>query len=119
MIGVRQGPTARDPETVALLFDTVCRQVNPEHGLTQPVTFQWLFTDADVSPWYLTVNNGSSVVESGDAESPDLRLRVSYQDWVDIVGQRLNPLRALATGRLRARGNPRAFAQLAKVFPRS
>jgi ribonucleotide reductase beta subunit family protein with ferritin-like domain len=118
LIGVRQGPSERDPETVALLFDTVCRQVNPEHGLTHPVTFQWHFTDPDVSPWHLTVNNGSSVVEPGDAESPDLRLRVSYQDWVDIVGQRLNLLRALATGRLRTRGNPRALVALTKAFPR-
>src|SRR5271165_2036627 len=104
VIGVRQGPSARDPETVAMVFDTVRRQVNPEHGLTRPVTFQWQFTDPDVSPWHLTVNNSSSVAEQGDAPSPDLRLRLSYQDWVDIVGQRLNPLRALATGRLRARG---------------
>jgi len=118
VIGVRQGPSARDPETVAMVFDTVRRQVNPEHGLTRPVTFQWQFTDPDVSPWHLTVNNSSSVAEQGDAPSPDLRLRLSYQDWVDIVGQRLNPLRALATGRLRARGNPRALGQLTKVFPR-
>ncbi len=118
VIGVRQGPSARGPETVALLFDTVRRQVNPEHGLKHPVTFQWEFTDPDISPWHLTVNNGSSAVERGTASSPDLRLRLSYQDWADMVGQRLNPLRALATGRLRARGNPLALVALSKVFPR-
>ena len=118
LIGVREGPSARDPETVALLFDTVRRQVNPEHGLRRPVTFQWEFTDQDVADWHLTVNNGSSVAEQGDVSSPDVRLRVSYQDWVDIVGQRLNPLRAIAAGRLRPRGNPRALAQFTKVFPR-
>ncbi len=118
VIGVREGPTLRDHETVALLFDTIRRQVNPRHGLTRPTTFQWEFTDPDVPTWHLTVNNGSSTVEQGEAPNPDLRLRLSYQDWVDLVGERLDPLRAIATGRLRPRGNPLALRRLGKVFPR-
>ncbi len=119
VIGVRERPTQRDPETVALLFDTIRRQVNPNHGLKRATTFQWEFTDPDVPTWHLTVNNGSSSAQEGEASSPDLRLRLSYQDWVDIVGQRLDPVRAVATGRLRPRGNPLALARLGKVFPRS
>src|ERR1700704_1194083 len=118
VIGVREGPSKRDPETVALLFDTIRRQVNPEHGLKRATTFQWEFTDADVAPWHLTVDNGSSVVAPGEAANPDLRLRLSYQDWPDIVGERLDPLRAVATGRLRPPGHPLALARLRKVFPR-
>jgi ribonucleotide reductase beta subunit family protein with ferritin-like domain len=118
VIGVREGPSKRDPETVALLFDTIRRQVNPDHGLKRPTTFQWEFTDPDVPTWHLTVANGSSTVEQGEAPKPDLRLRLAYQDWIDIVGERLDPRRALALGRLRPRGNPLAFRRLAKVFPR-
>ncbi|HEV2998886.1 MAG TPA: ribonucleotide-diphosphate reductase subunit beta [Solirubrobacteraceae bacterium] len=119
IIGVREGPSSRDPEVLELLFDTIRRQVNPEHGLRRPTIFQWEFTDPDIPTWHLTVNNGSSTVEQGEALSPDLRLRVSYQDWVDIIGDRLNPLKAMATGRLRPRGNPLALAKLTKVFPQS
>jgi hypothetical protein len=118
VIGVREGPSLRDPDTVALLFDTIARQVNPKHGLRRPTTFQWEFTDPDVSTWHLTVENGSSAVAPGQAPKPDLRLRLSYQDWVDIVGERLDPLRAVVTGRLRPRGNPLALGRLGKVFPR-
>ena len=119
IIGVRQGPSDRDPETLALMFDTIRRQVNPQHGLRKPTTFQWEFTDPDVATWHLTVNNGSSEVAEGEAARPDLRLRLSYQDWADIVGERLDPVRAVGTRRLRPRGNPLALAHLAKVFPRS
>jgi ribonucleotide reductase beta subunit family protein with ferritin-like domain/putative sterol carrier protein len=118
VIGVREGPSDRDPKTLAMLFDTIRRQVNPNHGLKRPTTFQWDFTDPDVSPWHLTVENGTSLVEQGEAAKADLRLRLSYQDWVDIVGERLDPLRAVATGRLRPRGNPLALARLSRVFPR-
>jgi putative sterol carrier protein len=118
VIGVREGPSKRDPETVELLFDTIRRQVNPNHGLRRATTFQWEFSDPDIPTWHLTVNNGSSSVAQGEALSPDLRLRLSYQDWVDMVGQRLDPLKAIATGRLRPRGNPLILARLSKVFPR-
>src|SRR5207248_1590358 len=109
ILGVREGPSLRDPETVAMMFDTVRRQVNPDHGLKRPTTFQWEFTDPDIATWHLKVDNGSSAVAEGAAEAPDLRLRLAYQDWADIVGQRLDPLRAVATGRLRPRGNPMAL----------
>lgn len=99
------------------MFDTIRRQVNPAHGLKRPITFQWEFTDPDIPTWHLTVENGSSSVAEGTAPNPDLRMRLSYQDWVDIVGERLDPRRAMLTGRLRPRGNPLALARLAKVFP--
>jgi hypothetical protein len=117
ILGVREGPSKRDSETVALLFDTIRRQVNPHHGLSRPTTFQWEFTDPDIPTWHLVVDNGSSHVEQGEALSPDLRLRVAYQDWVDIIGQRLDPRRAMLAGKLRPRGNPLALGRLAKVFP--
>jgi hypothetical protein len=118
IIGVREGPSKRDPETVALLFDTIRRQVNPDHGLKRPTTFQWEFTDPEVPTWHLRVDNGSSTVQQGAATKPDLRLRVSYQDFVDIVGERLDPLRAMARGRLRPKGSPLAMRRLTRVFPR-
>jgi ribonucleotide reductase beta subunit family protein with ferritin-like domain/putative sterol carrier protein len=119
VIGVREGPSKRDPETIAMLFDMIRRQVNPEHGLKRATTFQWEFTDPDVPTWHLTVENGSSTVAEGEALSPDLRLRLAYQDWIDIVGERLDPRRAMVTGRLRPRGNPLALGRLMKVFPQS
>jgi len=117
VIGVREGPSKRDPETLALVFDTVRRQVNPRHGLSRPTTFQWEFTDPDVPTWHLTVNNGSSTVAEGPAAKPDLRLRLSYQDWVDVIGERADPVRLAVRGRLRPMGNPLALRKLAKVFP--
>jgi ribonucleotide reductase beta subunit family protein with ferritin-like domain len=118
VIGVREGPSRRDSETLELLFDTIRRQVNPDHGLKRATTFQWEFTDPDVPTWHLRVENGSSTVAQGAAPNPDLRMRVAYQDFVDIIGERLDPMRALATGKLRPRGNPLALRRLTQVFPR-
>jgi hypothetical protein len=118
VIGVREGPSPKDDATQELLFDTIRRQVSPKHGLSRPTTFQWEFTDPDVPTWHLTVNNGSSTVAQGEAPKPDLRLQLSYQDWIDVVGERLDPLQLVARGRLRPKGNPLALKKLMKVFPR-
>jgi putative sterol carrier protein len=82
------------------------------------MTFQWEFTDPDIPTWHLIVNNGSSSVAEGKAPKPNLRLRVAYQDMVDIIGNRLDPRRALLSGNLRLRGNPLALMRLTRVFPR-
>ena len=79
--------------------------------------FAWEFTDPDIADWHIVVDNGSTRAERGAAGRADARLRVSYQDWVDIVGGRLDPRRAVLSGRLRPRGNPFGLLKLAKVLP--
>ena len=77
MLGEKNGPPAKDPEAQELLFDTIRRSVNPEHGLRSPLTVQWDFPDAD--PWYVVVDNGSSRAEQGRAPAPDVTLRSSWR----------------------------------------
>lgn len=68
--------------------------------------------------WHLLIDNGSRSVAEGPAPRPDVRLRIAYQDFVDIVGNRLHPMRAIATGRLRPRGNPLVLGKMGRIFPR-
>jgi putative sterol carrier protein len=106
-LGEKDGPPARDPESMALLFDTVRRAVDPRRTPAEPLTLQWRFSDAE--PWSLRVQNGSSAAAAGRAEHVDLELRCRYEDWVDVVAGRLDPRRALISGRLRPRGSLRAL----------
>jgi ribonucleotide reductase beta subunit family protein with ferritin-like domain len=115
--GVRQGPTKRDPETVALLFDTMALTINPTHGLRRPTSFQYEFVDPDIATWHLTVDGATATVAEGPVPAPAVRMAISYQDYVDIIGRRLDPKRALITGRLRLRGNPLGVRKLVRVFP--
>jgi Ribonucleotide reductase, small chain/SCP-2 sterol transfer family len=117
VIGVREGPTLRDRRTLELLFDTIGRELG-QASLRRPMTLQWEFSDPDVPPWHLRIANGSTAAAEGTATHPDVRLRIAYQDWADIVGGRIDPLRALATGKLRPRGNPVALARLRRILPR-
>jgi len=117
ILGERDGPTRRDEQTVSMLFDTIGRQVDLNHTMKVPTVLQWEFLDADISPWYIVFDDHSAEVHEGLVPHPDLRMRVAYQDFVDIVGRRLSPARAVLTGRLRLRGRPGVFRQIGTALP--
>jgi hypothetical protein len=113
-LGQRNGTPPRDPKSMALLFDTVRRAVDMRTAPAGPYVVQWEFADAE--PWHLRVDNGSTHAAPGRAPAVDLELRCSYDDFVDVIAGRLDPRRALATGRLRPRGAPRALWRARGLF---
>ena len=112
-LGEKTGPPASDPESQRLLFDTMGRTAASDR-VDGPTVLQWDFRDA--SPWHLRLANGSTTAAPGRVEDADLTLRCSYEDWVDVFSGRLDPRRALATGRLRPRGSVRTLLKLPRVF---
>jgi SCP-2 sterol transfer family len=100
-------PPARDPDAMEILFDSIRRGVDLRRAPDGPLVVQWEFADAE--PWHLRLANGSSAAVPGRAPHVDVELRCRFDDWVDVVAGRLDPRRAVATGRLRPRGTPRAL----------
>ena len=113
-LGEKNGPPARDPEAMALLFDTVRRGVDPRTAPEGPMVLQWEFPDAE--PWHLRLDNGSTAAAPGRVPEPDVELRCSYEDWVDVMAGRLDPKRAVALRRLRFKGSPRTLWRARGVF---
>jgi hypothetical protein len=113
-VGPGDGPPARDPEAMALLFDNVRRAVDRRTAPEGPFVVQWEFADAE--PWHLRVDNGSTAAAPGHADDADVELRCRYDDWVDLVAGRADPLRSLATGKLRPHGSPRALWRVRSLF---
>src|SRR3954464_5760265 len=114
ILGEKNGPPARDHETIALLFDTVRRGVDFRTAPAAPLTIQWDFPDAD--PWHLRLADGSTAVAAGRAAAPDITFRARYADFVDVVGGPLDPKVAMATGRLRPRGSRRTLWSARGLF---
>ncbi len=106
-IGPANGEPPRDPVAMELLFTSVARAVDSARAPAGPFVVQWEFFDAE--PWHVRVDNGSTAAAAGRAEHVDLEVCCRYEDWVDIVAGRLDPRRALVTGRLRPHGSPRAL----------
>jgi hypothetical protein len=113
-LGERNGPPARDPEAMVVLFDSVRRNVDLRRAPDGPFVLQWEFPDAEA--WHVRLDNGTTAAAPGRAPHVDLELRCRFDDWVDLVAGRLDPRKAVATGRLRPRGTPRALWRARGLF---
>jgi SCP-2 sterol transfer family protein len=113
-LGEPNGPPARDPEAMRVLFDSVRRNVDLRRAPDGPFVLQWDFPDAE--PWHVRLDNGSTAAAPGRSDHVDLELRCRFDDWVDVVAGRLDPRRAVVSGRLRPRGNPRALWRARGLF---
>jgi hypothetical protein len=67
-------------------------------------------------PWHVRLDNGSTAAAPGRAPHVDLELRCRFDDWVDVVAGRLDPVKAVATGRLRPHGTPRTLWRARGLF---
>jgi hypothetical protein len=113
-VGEPNGPPARDPEAMRVLFDSVRRNVDMRRAPDGPFVLQWEFPDAE--PWHIRLDNGSTAAAPGRSQHVDVELRCRFDDWVDLVAGRVDARRAVASGKLRPRGNPRALWRARGLF---
>ena len=106
-------PVARDEETLGVVFDAIAQSADPR-PVPDGVTVQWDFTDAE--PWHVVVANGATGAARGRAAAPDVTMRMTLDDFGDIIAERADPRRLLHKRRVRVRGNPRLLLKLPRVF---
>jgi hypothetical protein len=106
-------PVARDDETLGVVFDAIAQSAD-SRAVPGGMTVQWEFTDAE--PWHVEVANGSSRAVRGSASKADVTLRMSLEDFGDVIAERADPRKLLLRRRVRVRGNPRLLLKLPRVF---
>jgi ribonucleotide reductase beta subunit family protein with ferritin-like domain len=116
ILGEKNGPPKRDPETMAALFQMLRGGLDHREAPAEPGTIQWEFYDAD--PWHLVVSNGDTRVEPGRADAPRVTIQCRYEDWADLIGGRENGMKLAALRRLRPSGDLRWLWRARRMFPR-
>jgi 1,2-phenylacetyl-CoA epoxidase catalytic subunit len=114
VLGEPNGKPQVDREIESILFDVVARSARTD-AVDRPVTIQWRFEDAE--PWHVRIDNGSTSSGPGLADDPDVTLRTTWADWVDISIRGKDARRAMLRRKLRPRGSLRQLARMAKIFP--
>jgi hypothetical protein len=113
LLGERNGPVGRDPETVRIFFDLLARNARGEdvpHG----TTIQWDFPDMD--PWYLVLEGRTKTAVPGRLPKATVRLRMRWDDFGELVSQRAQPHHLAMRGRMRPWGDPRVLVKLQRLF---
>jgi hypothetical protein len=113
LLGERNGPVGRDPQTVRVFFDLLARNARGEevpHG----TTIQWEFPDME--PWHLVLEGRRKTAIQGRRPKPTVRLRMRWDDFGELVSQRAQPHQLLLRGRMRPWGDPRVLLKLERLF---
>jgi SCP-2 sterol transfer family len=113
LLGDRNGPVGRDPETVRIFFDLLARNARGEevpHG----TTIQWEFPDME--PWHLVLEGRRKTAIQGRLPKATVRLRMRWDDFGELVSQRSLPQQLLMRGRMRPWGDPRVLLKLQRLF---
>jgi ribonucleotide reductase beta subunit family protein with ferritin-like domain len=113
ILGPKGTPITRDPEAIAIMFDTIRRSVDADR-VRPGTTIQWDFSDAE--PWYLRCDNGATAVTQGRTPAPSVTLRMRFDDFADVIGRRADPRALLLRGRMRPSGDPRTILKLPRLF---
>jgi ribonucleotide reductase beta subunit family protein with ferritin-like domain/putative sterol carrier protein len=109
LLGEKQLAPPTDAASIELVMDTVRRQVPATGGASLSVQFAF----SDVEPWMLRLGGSVAEVERATDARPDVTLRTSWSDWLDVAGGRITPGRAVLARKLR----PRARASALKLLP--
>ena len=113
LLGERNGPVGRDPQTVRIFFDLLARNARGEevpHG----TTIQWEFPDME--PWHLVLEGRRKTAIQGRLPKATVRLRMRWDDFGELVSQRAQPQQLLMRGRMRPWGDPRLLLKLQRLF---
>jgi hypothetical protein len=113
LLGERNGPVGRDPETVQVFFDLLARNARGEE-VARGTTIQWDFPDMD--PWYLVLEGREKTAFQGRVAKPTVRLRMRWDDFGELVSQRTEPYKLALRGRLWGTGDPRLLLKLQRLF---
>ena len=103
-----------NPEVEEILFDLVARSAHTD-AVDRPVTIQWRFEDAE--PWHVRIDNGSTRAAPGLADKPDVTLRTTWADWIDVSVRGQDARRAMLRRKIKPRGSLRQLARMPKIFP--
>jgi len=114
VIGEPNGIPKATPEVQQYLFEVIARSADTSQ-VDRPVTFQWKFSDAE--PFHITIDNGSTRAERGEAEKPDVTLRTTWADWIEASARGGDARKAILRRKIKPRGSLRQLRRMADIFP--
>lgn len=68
------------------------------------------------TPMYARIENGNCTIHEGEAESPDVTLKMEDDDLVDMLTGELNGMTAFMTGKLQVDGDIMLAQKLPSLF---
>ncbi len=102
--------------TITELMELMPGAFLPEKAAGVDAVIQFNFSGDQEGDWFVTIKDGACAVESGVAEDPKMTMAVDGQDYLDIVGGKLDAMGAFMQGKVKVSGDLNLAMKLTSMF---
>jgi putative sterol carrier protein len=102
--------------TVKETFEAMAGRFRPDRAQGVKAQIQYDITGEGGGTYHADIGEGACAVREGPSASPALTLTMSAQDWLDMLGGKLNGQVAFMSGKLRIKGDMALAMRLAGMF---
>lgn len=102
--------------TIKELFGMLPGAFIPEKADGMDAVIQFVLTGEEESNWFVTIKEGTAVVDEGEYDSPTMTLSADSQDYKDIVTGKTNAMNAFMQGKVKLEGNLNLAMKFAEMF---
>ena len=109
-------PAADDGGAVAAIFEGMPAAFVPDAAAGVSVVFQFRLTGSGGGEWHAIIDGGKCEVHAGGHAKPTTTIIMSAADFVDLIGGKLNAMKAYTGGQLKIEGDLMKSQLIEKIF---
>jgi putative sterol carrier protein len=102
--------------TVKETFDLMPTKFKPANAAGVNKTIQYEIGGEGGGTWHAVIKDGACTVNSGPAPAADLTITMAAQDWLDMIGGKLNGQMAFMSGKLKLKGDMGFAMKMGSLF---
>ena len=92
-------------DDVAKIFPTMVERFDPAKAEGINATIQFDLAGENGGQWWLKIADGKAETGEGASEGAKMTLKATADDFVDMLGGKLNPMQAFMMGRIKVVGD--------------
>ena len=105
-------------DDIKAIFDAMPTQINADAAKGMNSTIQFKLSGDGGGDYYVTIKDGTAEVRQGTHASPNMTMTLAAQDYVDLIGGKLNGQMAFMSGKLKIAGDMGLAMKMQTLFKR-
>ena len=105
-------------EAIKEIFSQMPGQINPDAAKGMNSVIQFNLSGDGGGNYYVEIKDGTAKVTQGTAPSPNMTMTLAAQDYVDLIGGKLNGQMAFMSGKLKIAGDMGLAMKMQTLFKR-